>query len=145
MSELKIYWSGTPGNNATPTKDGTDGVIISEGTGLAPLETLYIADGDNTGDLKLALRCTANHQTSEDVTISLTGTNASWWQLANDDGTGSAPDTYGTAGADLTLTDPDITSTANVIFWAKVTIPSSTSAQNDDSVSLHTSDTIIAV
>ena len=62
-SKIKIY-------KGNPTAGGTDGTLVSSGTGLDPIESGAIkvpASGYAEGNwIKLAVRCDAGYETVED-------------------------------------------------------------------------------
>ena len=59
----------------TPTAGGTDGIQVSEGTGLQPISvTLNATNNEESTPIKLALRCDSGFQTNGNITVSVVGT-----------------------------------------------------------------------
>ena len=126
----------------TPTAGGTDGIQVSEGTGLQPITvTLNATNNEESTPIKLALRCDSDYQTSGNITLSLVGTTQAKWALAPDNA-GSAG-TFGAYGANLVITT--VVGATNVLFWAKAKATSDEAPQNDTSVDIQVSATIEAV
>ena len=73
MAYIHMYTGATGG--------GTDGTLVSENTGLAPITTAVLnATNNEIGDpIKLALRCETGYNTSGNTTITPTGTSAAKW------------------------------------------------------------------
>lgn len=140
MAKIKIYK-----NN--PTAGGTDGTLVSSGTGLNPIESGAIkvpASGHAEGNwIKLAVRCDAGYETVEDASrharISIVDSaNVTMWQLA--------PDNSGQAGTPEAWGDPLDFSTkigaTNTIFWARARVASTEEPANDKSVYIQVTATI---
>ena len=139
-SKIKIYK-----NN--PTAGGTDGTLVSSGTGLNPIESGAIkvpAAGYQEGSwIKLAVRCDAGYETVEDSSrharISIEdSTGVTFWQLA--------PDNNGQAGTPQDWGEPldfltQIGAT-NTIFWARARVASTEEPANDTSVDIQVAATI---
>jgi len=100
-----------------PTAGGTNGTQVSENTGLAPVSVgpLNATDNEESGDIKLAVRCDAGYATVGDVTVTPTGTTANKWALAPDNA--GAAGVYEAYGAALTITGP--VTAVNKLFWVK--------------------------
>ena len=97
-SKIKIYK-----NN--PTAGGTDGTLVSSGTGLSPIESGAIKvpeSGYAEGNwIKLAVRCDTGYETVEDASrharISIEDSaGVTMWQLAPDNsGQAGTPEDWG--------------------------------------------------
>jgi len=134
VSNIKIYK-----NN--PTGGGTDGTLVSSGTGLEPIESgsiLIPASGYTEGSwVKLAIRCDSGYETEEassrHARVSIEdSTHVDKWQLAPDDsGSPGTPEAFG---------DPlDFLSqiaATNVLFWARARAAHTESPVNDTSVDI---------
>ena len=139
-SKIKIYK-----NN--PTAGGTDGTLVSSGTGLDPIESGAIkvpAAGYQEGSwIKLAVRCDAGYETVEDSSrharISIVDSaKVTMWQLAPDDN--GQPGTAKDWGEPLdVLTKIGAT---NTIFWARARVASTEEPANDESVDIQVAATI---
>ena len=139
-SKIKIYK-----NN--PTAGGTDGTLVSSGTGLNPIESGAIKvpeSGYAEGNwIKLAVRCDAGYETVEDSSrharISIEDSaGVTLWQLA--------PDNAGSAGTPEDWGDPlDFLTKigdTNTIFWARARVASTEEPANDESVDIQVAATI---
>ncbi len=139
-SKIKIYK-----NN--PTAGGTDGTLVSSGTGLDPIESGAIkvpAAGYQEGSwIKLAVRCDTGYETVEDSSrharISIIdSTKVTMWQLA--------PDNNGQAGTPEDWGDPlDFLTkigATNTIFWARARVAYTEEPANDTSVDIQVAATI---
>jgi hypothetical protein len=139
-SKIKIYK-----NN--PTAGGTDGTLVSSGTGLNPIESGAIKvpeSGYAEGNwIKLAVRCDAGYETVEDslrhARISIEDSaGVTLWQLA--------PDNAGSAGTPEDWGDPlDFLTKigdTNTIFWARARVASTEEPANDESVDIQVAATI---
>ena len=139
-SKIKIYK-----NN--PTAGGTDGTLVSSGTGLNPIESGAIkvpAAGYQEGSwIKLAVRCDTGYETVEDSSrharISIVdSTKVTMWQLA--------PDNSGQAGTAEDWGEPlDFLTkigATNTIFWARARVASTEEPANDTSVDIQVAATI---
>ena len=139
-SKIKIYK-----NN--PTAGGTNGTLVSSGTGLDPIESGAIkvpAAGYQEGSwIKLAVRCDAGYETVEDSSrharISIVDSaKVTMWQLAPDDN--GQPGTAEDWGGPLDfLTKIGAT---NTIFWARARVASTEEPANDTSVDIQVAATI---
>ena len=131
-SKIKIYK-----NN--PTAGGTDGTLVSSGTGLNPIESGAIKvpeSGYAEGNwIKLAVRCDTGYETVEDSSrharISIVDSaGVTLWQLA--------PDNAGSAGTPEDWGDPlDFLTKigdTNTIFWARARVAYTEEPANDTSV-----------
>lgn len=139
-SKIKIYK-----NN--PTAGGTDGTLVSSGTGLNPIESGAIKvpeSGYAEGSwIKLAVRCDTGYETVEDSSrharISIEDSaGVTMWQLA--------PDNSGQPGTAEDWGDPldfltQIGAT-NTIFWARARVASTEEPANDESVDIQVAATI---
>ena len=139
-SKIKIYQDN-------PTAGGTDGTLVSSGTGLNPIESGAIkvpAAGYQEGSwIKLAVRCDTGYETVEDSSrharISIIdSTKVTMWQLA--------PDNSGQAGTAEDWGDPlDFLTkigATNTIFWARARVASTEEPANDTSVDIQVAATI---
>ena len=139
-SKIKIY-------KGNPTAGGTDGTLVSSGTGLNPIESGAIkvpAAGYQEGSwIKLAVRCDAGYETVEDSSrharISIEDSaGVTLWQLA--------PDNAGSAGTPEDWGDPlDILTKigdTNTIFWARARVAYTEEPANDTSVDIQVAATI---
>ena len=139
-SKIKIY-------KDNPTAGGTDGTLVSSGTGLNPIESGAIkvpAAGYQEGSwIKLAVRCDTGYETVEDSSrharISIIdSTKVTMWQLA--------PDNSGQAGTAEDWGDPlDFLTkigATNTIFWARARVASTEEPANDTSVDIQVAATI---
>jgi hypothetical protein len=139
-SKIKIYK-----NN--PTAGGTDGTLVSSGTGLNPIEsgTIKVPEsGYAEGNwIKLAVRCDTGYETVEDSSrharISIEDSaGVTLWQLA--------PDNAGSAGTPEDWGDPlDFLTKigdTNTIFWARARVASTEEPANDKSVDIQVAATI---
>jgi hypothetical protein len=136
MSKIKIY-------KDNPTAGGTNGTLVSSGTGLAPISTGVLRADLNevSANIKLAVRCDSGYETSGNTTISLTGTTASKWSLAPD--SSGSPGTWGAYGGSLTITSK--VDSTNTIFWARAKATSDELPVNDTTVQLKAEAVISAV
>lgn len=127
----------------TVTAGGTDGTQVSEGTNLAPITVgpLNATSNEESGAVKLAIRCDAGYVTTGNTTITPTGTTAVKWALAPDNA--GVPGVFGAYGASLTIaTAVDAT---NTIFWAKAKATADEADPvNDATVKLQTQATVAA-
>ena len=135
MAYINIYM-----NN--PTAAGTDGTVVSQsGAQTSPISVVLDKTKAESKAIKCAIRCDAGYKTSGDVTISLSGTTASKWQLAKDS-------SYADAAAALTgatWADSIAVSgvgTTNTVFWAKASASTDENPSKDTSVSIKASCTI---
>ena len=139
-SKIKIY-------KGTVTAGGTDGTLVSSGTGLDPIESGAIkvpaADYQEGDWIKLAVRCDAGFETVEDASrharISIVdSTSVTLWQLA--------PDNAGQAGTPEDWGDPlDFLTkigATNTIFWARARVAYTEEPANDESVDIQVAATI---
>jgi hypothetical protein len=139
-SKIKIY-------KGNPTAGGTDGTLVSSGTGLNPIESGAIkvpaSDYQEGSWVKLAVRCDNGYETVEDTSrharISIEdSTGVTYWQLA--------PDNSGQAGTPEDWGDPlDFLSkigATNTIFWARARVASTEEPANDKSVAIQVAATI---
>ena len=139
-SKIKIY-------KGNPTAGGTDGTLVSSGTGLNPIESGAIKvpeSGYAEGNwIKLAVRCDNGYETVEDSSrharISIVDSaKVTMWQLA--------PDNNGQAGTPQDWGDPlDFLTkigATNTIFWARARVASTEEPANDDSVDIKVAATI---
>ena len=139
-SKIKIY-------KDNPTAGGTDGTLVSSGTGLNPIESGAIkvpAAGYQEGSwIKLAVRCDTGYETVEDSSrharISIVdSTKVTMWQLA--------PDNSGQAGTAEDWGDPlDFLTkigATNTIFWARARVAHTEEPANDTSVDIQVAATI---
>lgn len=124
----------------TVTGGGTNGTLVSEDTGLQPVEVgpLNATENEESSDIKLAVRCESGYLTA-DAVVTPTGTKAAKWALAPDDA--GSPGVYEAYGDPLAVgAVPD----TNVIIWAKAKATSDESPQNDTTVDLVITATIEA-
>jgi hypothetical protein len=139
-SKIKIY-------KGTVTAGGTDGTLISSGTGLNPIESGAIKvpeSGYAEGNwIKLAVRCDTGYETVEDASrharISIEDSaKVTMWQLA--------PDNNGQPGTAEDWGEPlDILTkigATNTIFWARARVASTEEPANDKSVYIQVAATI---
>ena len=139
-SKIKIYK-----NN--PTAGGTDGTLVSSGTGLDPIESGAIKvpeSGYAEGNwIKLAVRCDPGYETVEDSSrharISIVDSaKVTMWQLA--------PDNNGQPGTAEDWGDPlDFLTkigATNTIFWARARVAHTEEPANDESVAIQVAATI---
>ena len=139
-SKIKIY-------KDNPTAGGTDGTLVSSGTGLDPIESGAIkvpAAGYQEGSwIKLAVRCDAGYETVEDSSrharISIVDSSkVTMWQLA--------PDNNGQPGTAEDWGEPlDILTkigATNTIFWARARVAHTEEPANDKSVYIQVAATI---
>ncbi len=139
-SKIKIY-------KDNPTAGGTNGTLVSSGTGANPIESGAIkvpaSDYQEGIWIKLAVRCDAGYETVEDSSrharISIEDSaGVTMWQLA--------PDNSGQAGTPEDWGDPLDFSTkigaTNTIFWARARVASTEEPANDKSVYIQVAATI---
>ena len=139
-SKIKIYK-----NN--PTAGGTDGTLVSSGTGLNPIESGAIKvpeSGYAEGNwIKLAVRCDTGYETVEDSSrharISIEDSaKVTMWQLA--------PDNSGQPGTAEDWGDPlDFLSkigATNTLFWVRARAAHTEEPANDASVDIQVAATI---
>jgi hypothetical protein len=139
-SKIKIY-------KGNPTAGGTDGTLVSSGTGLNPIESGAIkvpAAGYQEGSwIKLAVRCDNGYETVEDsarhARISIVDSaGVTLWQLAPDNN--GQPGTAKDWGEPLDfLTKLGAT---NTIFWARARVAHTEEPANDESVDIQVAATI---
>jgi hypothetical protein len=139
-SKIKIYKN-------SPTAGGTDGTLVSSGTGLNPIESGAIkvpaSDYQEGIWIKLAVRCDNGYETVEDSSrharISIVDSaGVTMWQLA--------PDNAGNAGTPEDWGDPlDFLTkigATNTIFWARARVAHTEEPANDTSVDIQVAATI---
>src|SRR5690554_2324578 len=139
-SKIKIYK-----NN--PTAGGTDGTLVSSGTGLNPIESGAIkvpaSDYQEGSWIKLAVRCDNGYETvevaSRHARISIEDSaGVTLWQLAPDNaGSAGTPEAWG--GSFYFLNQIDDT---NTIFWARARVAYTEETANDTSVDIQVAATI---
>lgn len=134
MSYIHLYM-----NN--PTAGGTDGIMVSEGTGDNPITIgpLDASEGEESAPVKLAVRCEPGYKTSGTVTIQPVGTSASKWALAPD--SNGSPGTFLDYGQAMTITD--VIGSTNYILWVKARATNDEPPQNDTSVDIQIRATIV--
>lgn len=127
MANIHLY-------KGNPTAGGTDGQLVSEGTGANPVSVgpLNIVAEEESASIKLALRCETGYATSGNTTVSLVGINANMWALAPDNA--GSPDTFGAYGALLTISD--VIGATNHIIWVKAKTVNTESPSNDTGVKI---------
>lgn len=125
-----------------PTAGGTDGVQVSEGTMANPVTTEYLDTtiGQESSPIKLALRCESGYKTYGNTSVKPVGTNANRWALALDNN--GAPGTWTDWGGMLII--PAEIRDTNYIIWAKARADVAEQPQNDVSVKLQVTATIVA-
>ena len=140
-SKIKIY-------KGTVTAGGTDGTLVSSGTGLNPIESGAIkvpAAGYQEGSwIKLAVRCDAGYETVEDSSrharISIVDTeeegNEDKWQLSKTAAVQTGVDWGDSLGFDSKIGDK------NVLFYARARVAHTEEPINDRTVMLKASATI---
>ena len=132
MAYIHVY------QGATITSGGTEGTLVSEGTGLSPISITLNATNNQISDpIKLALRCETGYQTTGNCVITPTGTTATKWALSLDGVT------FGAYGDPLTITS--VIGATNTIFYSKAKSTSDETPINDTSVDLEVTATIEAV
>lgn len=96
-----------------PTEGGTDGVLVSEGTGLTPVEIgpLNATNNEESSAIPLAIRCDTGYKTIGNVTITPVGTTKEKWALSTD-GT-----TWQTYGSGITISTE--VGATNKLFYVK--------------------------
>jgi hypothetical protein len=139
-SKIKIYK-----NN--PTAGGTDGTLVSSGTGLDPIESgaIKVPESDHADGnwIKLAVRCDPGYETVEDSSrharISIVDSEkVTMWQLAPDiSGQLGPPQDWGEPLDFLTKIGA-----TNTIFWARARVASTEEPANDTSVDIQVAATI---
>lgn len=139
-SKIKIY-------KGTVTAGGTNGTLVSSGTGLNPIESGAIKvpeSGYTEGSwIKLATRCDNGYETVEDASrharISIVdSTSVTLWQLAPDNaGQAGTPETWGGSLDFLTKIGD-----TNTIFWARARAAYTEEPANDASVDFKVAATI---
>lgn len=127
MSLIHVY-------KTNPTVSQRDGELVSEGTGdtgisIGPLDA---ATNEESNAIKLAIRCEIGYGSIGDTTIRPTGTTASNWALALDDG--NKPGVWQPFGSRLVMGIP-ITD-YNTVFWAKARANDAETARVDETVDL---------
>ncbi len=139
-SKIKIY-------KGTVTAGGTDGDLVSTGTGLAPIESGVIkvptVDHAEGSWIKLAVRCDDGYETVEELSrharLSIEDSDGvDKWQLAFDDA--GDPDTPADWGDPIDITD-QIDAT-NTIFWARARVAHDEDPANDSTVDVVVTATI---
>ena len=141
-SLIKVY-------KGTPTGGGTDGTLVSEGTGLEPIESgsiLIPESGYTEGSwVKLAIRCDSGYETEEasgrHARVSIVdSTHVDKWQLA--------PDSTGSPGTPEDWGDPlDFAAqigATNTIFWARARAAYTETPVNDTTVDIQVAARIAA-
>ena len=139
-SKIKIY-------KGTVTAGGTDGTLVSSGTGLNPIESGAIkvpaSDYQEGSWIKLAVRCDNGYETVEDTSrharISIEDSaGVTYWQLAPDDsGQAGTPEDWGDPLDFLTKIGD-----TNTIFWARARVAYTEEPANDASVDFKVAATI---
>lgn len=121
-----------------PTFGGTDGDLISEGTGLNPLQvTLNATNNEESSPISLALRCESGYQTSGNTIITPVGITTSKWALSADN------ITWEDYGSHLVINST--IGEVNTIFYIKAKATSDEAPTNDTSVMLQVQATIGAI
>lgn len=126
-----------------PVAGNTSGTQCSSETGITPIIVgpLNASNAEESGHIKLAIRTDAGYQTTGNTVIALTGTTATKWALAPDNG--SVAGAWGAYGNSLTIST---TITAvNTIFWAKAKTSVDETPSNDATVKFSVTATISAV
>lgn len=133
-TRIKIY-------KGTVTSGGTDGTLVSSGTGAEPIRSGALqvpAEGYAAGSaIKLAVRCDSGYETveseSKHATISIIdSTHVDKWALApDDDGSPGVFEDWGDPLEFLSQIDD-----TNTIFWAKARVAYTEEPANDTSVQL---------
>ena len=139
-SKIKIY-------KDNPTAGGTNGTLVSSGTGANPIESgaIKVPESDYQEGIwiKLAVRCDTGYETVEDSSrharISIVDSaKVTMWQLA--------PDNSGQPGTAEDWGDPlDFLTkigATNTIFWARARVASTEEPANDASVDFKVTATI---
>ena len=140
MSKIKIYMGSV-------TSGGTDGTLVSSGTGITPINSGAIkvpTSGYAEGSwIKLALRCDAGYETVLDggihAQVSIVDSTAvDKWQLAPDNaGSPGTPETYGDP-----LDFAGQIGATNTLFWVRARVADTEEPLNDTTVDLQVSATI---
>ena len=122
-----------------PTAGGTNGTLVSEGTGSSPITVgpLNATNNEESAAITLAIRCESGYATTGNTVITPVGTTAAKWALSAN---GSAWGEYGAA-----LTISSAIGATNTLFYAKAKATSDESPANDTSVDLQVQATVAAV
>lgn len=99
-----------------PTAGGTDGTILSNGSGSHPISFTLNIDNRETGITKCAIRCSDGYQTVGPTVISFKGITAQHWKACSDNYFTSGDISEGFKSS-LEITD-SITD-KNTIFWVR--------------------------
>ena len=143
MSLIKIYKN-------SPTAGGTNGTLVSSGTGANPIESGAIevpSSGYEEGEwIKLAVRCDSGYKTVEKldrhVRLSIEDSGGvDKWQLAPDNaGSAGTPSNWGSF-----LDINSEVGATNTIFWARARVAHTEEPMNDATVDIRASALIGAV
>lgn len=122
-----------------PTSGGTNGTLVSEGTGSSPITVgpLNASNNEESAAITLAIRCESGYITTGSTVITPVGTTAAKWALSDN---GSSWGAYGAA-----LTISTLIGATNMLFYAKAKATADENPANDSSVSLQVQATVAAV
>ncbi len=128
-----------------PTVLGTDGTLVSSGTGLAPISVSLDAAKEEQKAIKCALRVPEGYKQQGNITLKFTGDTASLWKLAND---GYMEEDATKALTSLTWKDEiEVEEGAeihtNYVFWVRAGCSKDERPQSDTSVKLQAEGTIV--
>lgn len=143
MSRIKIY-------TGSPTAGGTNGTLVSSGTGATPIESGSIlvpaADYTEGSWVKCALRCDSGYVTEEassrHARVSIVDSGGvDKWQLAPDNaGTPGTPSSWGAY-----LDFASSINATNTIFWVRGRAQAGEDPVNDTTVDIQVAARIAAV
>ena len=123
-----------------PTSSFTNGTIIStDGTYTSPLSITLDASISETKIVTLGIRTESGYETYGGTTIATSGDTGDHWKLKLE----NAAEGWTEGWAD-SITFTDTITTTNTLFYAKVSSETSEQPQNDRSVSLQVTATIVA-
>lgn len=120
---------------SNPTAGLSDGTEISSGSGNMPLSFTLDATQSEVKLAKVAVRCDTGYEIAGGTSIYFEGTNASKWQVAEDDDYFNATSALTMATWQNAITLAGVSAT-NKVFWVKAMSLSGEEPYNDRTVSL---------
>ncbi len=127
-----------------PTVMGTDGTLVSSGTGLAPISVSLDAAKEEQKAIKCALRVPEGYKQQGGITLKFTGDTASLWEIAQGyDETDAAKALTSLAWKDEITIEEGAEVHTNYVFWVRAGCSKDERPQSDTSVKLQVEGTIV--
>ena len=127
-----------------PTVMGTDGTLVSNGTGLAPISVSLDAAKEEQKAIKCALRVPEGYKQQGSITLKFTGDTASLWKIAQGyDETDAAKALTSLAWKDEITVEEGAEVHTNYVFWVRAGCSKDERPQSDTSVKLQAEGTIV--